>query len=50
MKFINNTPRRLKFYFGDIHKEEPEAEVILKAGGAIDLDCDPEIDFIIQED
>lgn len=50
MKIRNNTHRRLKFYFGDTRKEDPEAIITLEVGQVIDFDYDPEADFIIQED
>ena len=50
MKIINNTPRRLKFYFGDINKKEPEGVVTLEIRQSVDLDDCPNTDFSIQED
>ena len=49
MKITNNTKRILKLCFGDTHKEEPEAMVILKVGWAMDLDDCPNTDISIQE-
>lgn len=49
MKIRNNTDRTLAFYFGDVHKEEPEGTITLKVGEDFDLDKCPKEDISIQE-
>jgi len=49
MKIRNNTNQELVFYFGDSHREIPEAEIILAVGGEIDLTECPVEDISIQE-
>jgi len=50
MRIRNNTNKKLVFYFGDSHDEEPEAVITLKVSEDFDLSEAPITDVSIQEE